>query len=84
MPPGGGNLLCGATIHQLSKNFRATRSFTRQEFPHFDRVEEYKRIIDWNALQQLSGVELAIVLLFLVRANELCQTTRDDFHLLRP
>jgi hypothetical protein len=57
MPPGGG-LLCGATIHRLSKNYRASRSLSRQEFPYFERVEEYNRIFDWNALQQRNGFEL--------------------------
>jgi len=42
------------------------------------------RIFESNALQQPNAFELALAILFLVRANELCETTRNDFDILRP
>jgi hypothetical protein len=42
------------------------------------------RIFESSALQQPKGLKVALAILFLVRANELCQTTRNDFDLLRP
>ena len=44
----------------------------------------YLMLLNWNALRLLNGFELVLVLLFLVRANQLCQTTLNDFDLLRP
>jgi len=44
----------------------------------------HNRILNWNALQLLNGFELALVCLFLVQADELCETKRNDFDLLRP
>jgi hypothetical protein len=44
----------------------------------------HNRIFNWNALQLLNGFELALVFLFLVWANELCETTPNDFDLLKP
>jgi hypothetical protein len=42
------------------------------------------RILEWNAQQQPNAFELAFAILFLVRAKELCETTLNDFDLLRP
>ena len=47
-------------------------------------VFTHNRILNWNALRLLNGFELVLILLFLVRANQLCQTTLNDFDLLRP
>jgi len=42
------------------------------------------RIFEWNTQQQPNGFELVLAILFLVRAKEWCETTLNDFDLLRP
>jgi hypothetical protein len=42
------------------------------------------RILEWNAQQQPNAFEMAFAILFLVPAKELCETTLNDFDLLRP
>jgi hypothetical protein len=40
-------------------------------------------IFKWTHSSNRTVFELALAILFLVRANEVCETTRNDFDLLR-
>jgi hypothetical protein len=47
-------------------------------------LTSHSSAFDLTTEELLNGFELALVFLFLVRANELCETTLNDFDLLRP